>query len=1222
MENLSGILTLQEIKEIKVSAPKLAEKIQNKANRVIRLDEKIQAKEFSRMVADPNSRAVFMTLVDQVFRLSKDTDILKKFISILSQHGVPSFFGSIEKVALKALNIFGPLTPGFLSSPIVWSILTVMRFKTRNVILPSEQEKIKRYFLNCKKENLKININHLGDMVLGEKEEQKHLENYIEQLQNPHVFCISVKISTLYSQVDVIASEHTVSMVTERLATLLFAAKKEEESSGVKKLIYLDMEEYSDLPLTVEIFKRFLQNPNFNHFSLGIALQAYIPDSYIYQHKLTNLAIARLSKGGVPIRIRIVKGANMEMEKCIASLNGWEQAPYTTKLETDTNFKRMTAYAFQAENLKAVKIGIGSHNIFEIAFSKTLQSLRGLDPSDFDFEMLEGIANHTRRSVQNLVGSVLVYTPVTSKEEFLNAIAYLVRRLVENTDKENFLSHSFGLNVGTQAWDEEKKKFLSALEHVSNLAPSSPRHKQDRAQSYPALPEKESEVELFLPNSPTNFSLTANQEWLKNKIIEDHYSTGDVPKLIPMKIGGKTIHENRHLLTCRDLSHKDLVIAQFLCANSEDLISAVRFSCESKVDRWDHDEKYRLEILELVAQEIEKNRASLISCAMKNVAKGISEMDAEVSEAIDFTRYYSSALRYFCNHYPRVCLNKKGVILVIPPWNFPIAIPTGGIVAALVTGNRVIIKPSPYSLLATWEIVKLFWKAGVPDSALQFVPCEDKDAHLLTNNSKIEQVIFTGSGKTADKILTDRPNLEFSGETSGKNTFIITDSADKELAIKHLVDSAFSYNGQKCSAASIAILTKEVYSDPKFKRQLKDAVESLPVGVLESKLQNKITPLITSPKKELLKALTELEPGEEWLVKPKKYEVDNLWSPGVKWGVPPGSFTHLTEFFGPVLGIMSANDLKNACSLANQTEYGLTAGIHSLDEEEINYFIESIQAGNLYANSKTTGAIVGRQPFGGIKNSRRGAGGKAGGINYILQFANLEEKENLTQKLNDCDFSTSPLKSLIFMWGKINWSSENSYLDLKNEIYRALQGAKSCQQQHLIYFSREQSLSEMQQVRGQTNSFRYRKVGNYTIRVCPEDSVSDILLRLFAGLIAGNKIFISIPIQMQQSRIASFLKSRYLETIRNNFTLNFEDDEVLYKKILTKSMERLSYTHPNKIPCNIYKAAIQVNLPIFKHKPIEEGRFLMLEQYFEQSISHTYHRYGNLGFKQFEIESS
>jgi RHH-type proline utilization regulon transcriptional repressor/proline dehydrogenase/delta 1-pyrroline-5-carboxylate dehydrogenase len=162
----------------------------------------------------------------------------------------------------------------------------------------------------------------------------------------------------------------------------------------------------------------------------------------------------------------------------------------------------------------------------------------------------------------------------------------------------------------------------------------------------------------------------------------------------------------------------------------------------------------------------------------------------------------------------------------------------------------------------------------------------------------------------------------------------------------------------------------------------------------------------------------------------------------------------------------------------------------------------------------------------------------------------------------------------------------------------------------------------MQQVRGQTNSFRYRKVGNYTIRVCPEDSVSDILLRLFAGLIAGNKIFISIPMQMQQSRIASFLKSRYLETIRNNFTLNFEDEEELCKKILTKSMERLSYTHPNKIPCNIYKAAIQVNLPIFKHKPIEEGRFLMLEQYFEQSISHTYHRYGNLGFKQFEIESS
>jgi len=1219
MLNFLSILTTEEIAELKICAPKLAETIQHESNQQIKWNEKLQAKEFARMVQDPHSRAVFMALTDQVFRLSKDSAVLKQFLHILNQHGVPSFFGSFDQIMLKALKFFGPLVPGFLSPPIVWAILTVMRYKTRNVILPSEQEQLKKYLKTCKKENLNININHLGDMILGENEAKKHLEYYLTGLQNPRVSCISVKISTLYSQVDNVASDHTVSTVLERLTKLLRVAKIEGQKSGVHKLVYLDMEEYKDLTLTVDVFKRFLQNPDLNHFSLGVALQAYIPDSFNYQQELTRLAKLRLSNGGVPIRIRIVKGANMEMEKCIASLNGWEQAPYPTKIETDANFKRMVAYAFQHKNLKAVKIGIGSHNIFEIAFCKALQSIRKLDPASFDFEMLEGIANHTRRSVQKLLGPVLTYSPVSSKEEFLNAIAYLVRRLMENTEKENFLSHSFNLNVGTDAWNEESEKFLCALDHVPNLKPPFPRNKQDRTASQDFHSEKTNSIENFIPDSPTNFSLPANQAWLKKELLSKHSYQENVSKLIPLKIAGKSINEKRQLLPCRDLSNKDRILARFPAANSADIANAIRFSCNSDITQWDKDENLRLKILTAVAMEIQNNRASLINYAMKNVAKGVADLDAEVSEAIDFTRYYPSALKYFRDHYPKISFHKKGVVLVISPWNFPVAIPTGGIVAALATGNRVIIKPSPYSLLSTWEVIKLFWKAGVPASSLQFVPCEDKDAQLLTQSPMIDQVIFTGSARTADKIVMDRPGLDFSGETSGKNTFIVTDTADKELAIKHLVESAFGYNGQKCSAASIAILTKEVFYDPKFKRQLKDAIESLPVGELQFHPENKITPLITSPKKELLRALTEVEPKENWLVKPKKYRLDNLWSPGVKWNVQPGSFTHLYEFFGPVLGVMEANDLEHACHLANQTEYGLTAGLQSLDEGEINYFLETVQAGNLYVNNKTTGATVGRQPFGGVKNSRRGTGGKAGGINYILQFMKLEEKESSAQVTSHLSWSSSPIGQLIASWQKIDWASERSFSEFADEIQRVLQGVQSCYYQYINYFSKKHSSSKSQNVIGQKNIFRYRKVVEYTIRVCPEDPVSDILLRLFAGLIAGNKMSVSIiPEQMLENKTIHFLKSHFLQPIQNNFSLKFENDEKLCARILKNQIKRLAYIHPKKIPDKVYKAAIQVNLPIIYSKPLVEGRFLMLEQFNEQCVTYTYHRYGNLGLKQFE----
>ena len=1218
MNNSFSAFSTQEIDKLKTRVPKLAVEIQNEANKEIRWDEKIRAEEFARIVHDPHGRAVFMAITDQVFRLSKDSAILKKFIQIISQHGVPSFFGTLDQLALGVLKYIGPLVPKFLSPPVVWSILKVMRHKTENVILPSEHEKLNRYFENCKKENIKININHLGDMVLGRNEEKKQLTYYLKELQNPNVSCISVKISTLYSQVDNTAPEHTVSKVFERLNQLIHVAKNEEQKTGIYKLVYLDMEEYKDLTLTVDVFKRFLQTSDLNHFPLGIALQAYIPDSFSYQQELTNLAKLRLSQGGAPIRIRIVKGANMEMEKHIASRNNWDQAPYSKKLDTDANYKRMVAYAFRPENLKAVKIGIGSHNIFEIAFSKTLHSMRGLDPLDFDFEMLEGIANHTRRSVQKLLGSVLTYSPVTSKEEFLNAIAYLVRRLVENTDKENFLSHSFNLKVGSPAWDEEEKKFINALSHVSNQEPPCPRHKQDRTNIQCLVPEKTTGIEKFIPDSPTNFSLPANQNWLKEEILKEISDGNTIPELIPLKFPGAKTKEKRRLFSCQDPSHNDRVIAQIPIANSEDLFNAIRFSSESEVQQWDRDEEYRLKVLEKVAVEIQKNRASLIVSAMRNVAKGVVELDAEVSEAIDFVRYYSGALRSFRDQYPDINFNKKGVVLVISPWNFPIAIPTGGIAAALVTGNRVIVKPSPFSLLATWKVVELFWKAGVPECSLQFVPCEDKDAHLLTENPKVNQVIFTGSGSTADKILTARPSLEFSGETSGKNIFIITDTADKELAIKHLVDSTFGYNGQKCSATSIVILTKEVFSNPKFKSQLKDAVESLHVGRVEPTNENKITPLITAPKKELLRAFTELEPQEEWLVKPEKHKLGNLWGPGVKWNVQSRSFTHLNEFFGPVLGVMKADDLADACRLANQTEYGLTAGLHSLDEEEINYFLETIQAGNLYVNNVTTGAIVGRQPFGGLKNSRRGAGGKAGGPNYILQLVKLEEKEDCVEKRYLPDSPYTTIDSLINLWEEIDWYKESHFPELKNEIERAMQGAKSCCYQYSKYFSKEHSKSKAQQVVGQENIFRYRKVGRYLVRVCPEDLISDILLRLCAGLIAGNEVSISIPEMMRENKSTQFLRSQFLKPIQNKFSLDFESNEELCTKILKNQLNRIAYTQSQNIPDSVYKAAVQVNLPIFLDRPIAEGRFLLLEQFNEQCVTYTHHRYGNLGFRQFE----
>lgn len=217
---------------------------------------------------------------------------------------------------------------------------------------------------------------------------------------------------------------------------------------------------------------------------------------------------------------------------------------------------------------------------------------------------------------------------------------------------------------------------------------------------------------------------------------------------------------------------------------------------------------------------------------------------------------------------------------------------------------------------------------------------------------------------------------------------LISPAADLDLAVADLVASAFLNTGQKCSASSLAVCIGDVYTSDRFRRQLRDAVESLVVGD-PSNISTIVGPLISPPDAKLRRALTQLEAGEEWLVEPQCLDADKnsqLWTPGVKLGVRPGSSFHLTEVFGPVLGIMQAKDLDDALNIQNATAYGLTGGIHSLDNTEITHWTNNVEVGNGYVNRGITGAMVRRQSFGGWKSSVVGPGAKAGGPNYVAQF--------------------------------------------------------------------------------------------------------------------------------------------------------------------------------------------------------------------------------------------
>ena len=259
-----------------------------------------------------------------------------------------------------------------------------------------------------------------------------------------------MKISSIYSQIHLIAYVETVEEIKSRLRRLYRAAIA-NPADGAPKFINLDMEEYRDLRLTCDVFRQLLDEPEFLELEAGIVLQAYLPDSWIFQKQLNEWALERKAKGGAGIKIRIVKGANLAMESVDAELHDWELAPYASKVETDANFKRMLHEGCEPRNAATVKLGVASHNLFDIAYALLLRERQGV-ADRIEFEMLEGMANHQARAVREAASDLLLYAPIVLHDDFHTAIAYLVRRLDENTSKENFLHDIFAIEEGNAAW--------------------------------------------------------------------------------------------------------------------------------------------------------------------------------------------------------------------------------------------------------------------------------------------------------------------------------------------------------------------------------------------------------------------------------------------------------------------------------------------------------------------------------------------------------------------------------------------------------------------------------------------------------------------------------------------------------------------------------------------------------------------------------------------------
>jgi RHH-type proline utilization regulon transcriptional repressor/proline dehydrogenase/delta 1-pyrroline-5-carboxylate dehydrogenase len=790
------------------------------------------------------------------------------------------------------------------------------------------------------------------------------------------------------------------------------------------------------------------------------------------------------------------------------------------------------------------------------------------------FEMLEGMANNLPRVMRKLQKHIILYTPVVRSNHFLNAISYLVRRLDENTGKDNFLSYSFNLMLDSKQWNFLIAQFLKAYK-LKDSVRTTPYRTQDRTK-----PTAPTSIKTFNNEPDTNLDLPQNRRWALDalKKWESKVIT------IPVQTGDKEVLTDNKKLYYDRSRNMDVCVCEANLATPEQVREIIDIA-EQDASEWRSTTlEYRNILLHKIADMIADKRGDLVGCMAAVTGKTFAEGDVEVSEAIDFCRFYPVSMKAF-EALPTVEIKPKGVILVIPPWNFPLAIPVGGVASALAGGNSVILKPATVALPVAYEFARCFWDAGVPRDALQVVcPADRSSLAYLAAHPAIKHIILTGGTDTALRLLKNSPRTPLSAETGGKNAIIVTDSADQDHAILNIVASAFGNAGQKCSACSLLLLDKTIYNDEAFKSKLRDAVKSIRTGSVWDAM-NTVGPMIDNDNEKLKHAVETLEQGEEWLVEPefvddKKY----ILKPTVKWGVRPGSYTFRTELFAPLLAVVRIDNLKQGIKYANSSEYGLTAGLQSLNEDEHCLWRRTIEAGNLYINRGITGAIVSRQPFGGMKRSAFGGGVKAGGPNYVSCFVDIKEKDS--DRFVSIDAGHSQFSIL------------NSQLLAKAKA--------SYRQAYEDVFAKSEDISN---IYGEENLFRYLPLKSMVLRVAGKDDLTEVKMIVEAAGVAKTPITISVS--KDYAALSEINKDASASTNANvKVNIIVQDEAAFIAKM--HSYERVRACSADSLSDAVYAAAAAAGLYIADRPPLTEGRLELLHYLKEQSISCEYHRYGSI----------
>jgi RHH-type proline utilization regulon transcriptional repressor/proline dehydrogenase/delta 1-pyrroline-5-carboxylate dehydrogenase len=922
-------------------------------------------------MSNPGLRVQMFRFIDCLPALRSKAEIARHMQEYLSDPSV-ELPGALKGM----LNFANPDSmPGQVAATTVSGAVETLAHK---YIAGETIQQVIKTIEQLRKQKMTYTVDLLGEAVVTEAEAKLYLDRYLELMQElteaakrwstvdlidraddealPKVQ-VSVKLTAFYSQFDPLDEQGSEERVSERTRTLL------RRAGELGAAVHFDMEQYSYKDLTLAILKKLLLEEEFRQRTdIGVTLQAYLRDSYTDLKDL----IEWVKQRGNPITVRLVKGAYWDQETIKANQHDWPVPVFSHKVSTDANFEQMTRLLL--ENHEYLYAAIGSHNVRSQAYAIAIARELNIPRRRIELQVLYGMADKLAKALVDQGFRVRVYCPYG---ELIPGMAYLIRRLLENTANTSFLRQNLE--------DRPTEELLAppSIDDVEFANGSAVKASQ------------------FHNAADTDFAIAEKRDRALAAIQTVRQQLGKT--YLPL-VNGERVN-TLELVDSLNPSNPNEVVGQVGLLSVEQAEQAIQ-AAKAAFPAWKKTPaKERANILRRAADLMEERRAELCAWMVLETGKALGQADPEVSEAIDFCRYYADEMERLeqgvnydvVGETNRYHYQPRGVSLIISPWNFPLAIPTGMTVASLVAGNCTLLKPAEVSSVIAAKLAEILVEAGIPKGVFQYVPGRGSTvgSHMV-KHPDVHMITFTGSQEVGCRIYREAADLQpgqkhlkrVIAEMGGKNAVIVDESADLDQAVQGVVYSAFGYSGQKCSACSRVIVLEPIYDI--FVNRLIEATRSLNIGLAESpstqvgpvidaNAQKRIQEYIEIGKTEATVALEMAAPDSGYFV-----------GPVIFTDVAPDARIAQEEIFGPVLAVIRASNFDQAIEIANGTNFALTGGLYSRTPSHIERAQADFEVGNLYINRHTTGAVVARQPFGGFKLS--GVGSKAGGPDYLLQF--------------------------------------------------------------------------------------------------------------------------------------------------------------------------------------------------------------------------------------------